>query len=159
MPTRKKPAERGHGGPSDDVVLSRREQSDDSPSAIQSQDFAVGAAGRRHISPHNNGASDPGRNATVFDRPKARPVRLRALAVLERGPATAEQIADEIGTHFTIVRARCSGLRAMGLIADTSVRGRGALGGRSIIWRATTALERALWGVRQAAKASKGGVQ
>jgi hypothetical protein len=64
------------------------------------------------------------------------------LEVIERGAASAETIAEEIGEHFMIVRARCSELRALGLIDDSGRRGDGALGGRVVIWRATTALER-----------------
>lgn len=74
---------------------------------------------------------------------KAKPIRARALEVIERGPATAEEVAEAIGAQFMIVRARCSELGAQGLIADSGTRGAGALGGRVVVWCATTAIERA----------------
>ena len=89
------------------------------------------------------GSPDTSRRAARAFAPKAKPIRVRALEVFERGPATAEQVADQIGEHFMIVRARCSELRALGLIDDTGRRGDGALGGRVVVWRATTPLERA----------------
>ena len=94
-------------------------------------------------SPGHKGDLDTGRIAAGAFAPKAAPIRVRALAVIERAPSSAETIADEIGEHFMIVRARCSELRAAGLIDDSGRRGDGALGGRVVVWRATTALERA----------------
>ncbi|MGI9169206.1 MAG: hypothetical protein ACR2FH_03400 [Caulobacteraceae bacterium] len=96
--------------------------------------------------PHSPGhkvPSDTGLLAARSFAPKAKPIRARAMAVIERHPATAEQVAEVIGEHWMIVRARCSELRAQGLIADSGRRGEGALGGRVVIWRSTTPLERA----------------
>lgn len=101
-------------------------------------------------SPGFKGDLDTGRKAARQFAPKAKPIRQRALAVIERGPVTAEQIADQIGEHFMIVRARCSELRAQGLIDDSGRRGAGALGGRVVVWRATTPLERAAFVARKA---------
>jgi hypothetical protein len=106
--------------------------------------------------PGHKGPADTGRIAAASFAPKAKPIRQRTLEVIERGPATAEQVAAKISEHFMIVRARCSELRAQGLIDDSGCRGDGALGGRVVVWRATTAQERALFMARQAAKREKG---
>jgi hypothetical protein len=103
------------------------------------------------------GAISTSREAAKAFSPKAKPIRLRTLAVIERGEATAEQVAAEIGEHFMIVRARCSELRAAGLIDDSGLRGAGALGGKVVVWRATTPLERAAFAARKAADAEHGG--
>ncbi|QUD86954.1 hypothetical protein [Phenylobacterium montanum] len=92
--------------------------------------------------PGLKGPSDTGPAAAASFAPKAKTIRERTLLELERGPATAEQVAERLGLHFMIVRARCSELRALGLVADSGERGAGALGGRVIVWRATTAAER-----------------
>ena len=89
------------------------------------------------------GSIETSRRAAEAFAPKAKPIRVRTLEVIERGPATAEQVAEEIGAHFMIVRARCSELRAQGLITDSGLRGSGALGGRVVVWRSTTREERA----------------
>ncbi|MGI9169397.1 MAG: hypothetical protein ACR2FH_04375 [Caulobacteraceae bacterium] len=94
-------------------------------------------------SPGFKGDLDTGRRAARSFAPKAKPIRARALAVIERHPATAEEVAEVIGAHWMIVRARCSELRAQGLITDSGRRGEGALGGKVVIWRSTTPLERA----------------
>lgn len=93
--------------------------------------------------PGFKGDLDTGRLAAQSFAPKAKPIRVRTLAVIERAPSTAEQVGEEIDVHFMIVRARCSELRAMGLIEDSGRRGEGALGGRVVVWRSTTDLERA----------------
>ncbi len=95
------------------------------------------------LTPGFKGDLDTGRLAARSFAPKAKPIRVRALAVIEGAPATAERIADVIGAHWMVVRARCSELRAQGLITDSGRRGNGALGGRVVVWRATTPLERA----------------
>ncbi len=85
------------------------------------------------------------------------PIRQAVLATLAGGSATAEQIADRLGEHFMIVRARCSELRAQGLVEDSGDRGNGALGGKVIIWRLTTPQERAVFTARKAAEGEKTG--
>jgi predicted ArsR family transcriptional regulator len=105
--------------------------------------------------PGHKGPSETGRDAATAYAPRAKPIRERALEIIERGPSTPEQIAAEIGQHFMIVRARCSELRAQGLVEDSGRRGSGALGGRVIVWRRTTVEERALFNARKAAQAEK----
>jgi predicted ArsR family transcriptional regulator len=82
-------------------------------------------------------------------------IRARSLTILAAGPATAEQIADRIGEHFMIVRARMSEARALGLVEDTGRRGDGALGGKVVVWRLTTPEEKAIHAARKAADAEK----
>ena len=105
--------------------------------------------------PGHKGASDTGRRAANLVAPRATSIRARVLDVIEIGNATAEQVADEINEHFMIVRARCSELRAKGLIEDSGQRGAGALGGNVIVWRSTSGLERALFDARKAAGAGQ----
>ncbi len=94
---------------------------------------------------------ETGRNAARSFTRKAKPIRVRVLEVIERGDATPEQVGEAIGVHFMIVRARCSELRAQGLIDDSGRRGAGALGGTVVVWRATTPLERAAFAGRREA--------
>ena len=128
----------GDGRASNRFALGRAERSEATPKRRYDQH-----ADRYPNAPGHKGDLDTGRLAAKAFAPKAKPIRVRALDVIERGPSTAERIADEIGAHWMIVRARCSELRAMGLIDDSGRRGDGALGGRVVVWRATTALERA----------------
>lgn len=129
----------GNGGPSELDQLSRRDQAEDNPNRRPFQRPGY------PDTPGHKGDLDTGRLAAKAFAPKARPIRVRALEVIERRPATAEQVGVEIGEHFMIVRARCSELRALGLIDDSGRRGEGALGGRVVVWRATTPLERAVF--------------
>lgn len=103
-------------------------------------------------SPGHKGPSDTGREAAEKFTARAKPIRVRVLAVIEQGPATAEEIAAKIGEHPMIVRARCSELRGQGLIEDSGERGTGFLGGRVVRWRGTSPEERALAAARRAAE-------
>lgn len=137
-PDMERPATAGDG-PSERDLLSRRDHSE---ATAKSRRFQL--SGRYPHVPGFKGDLDTGRIAGKAFATKARPIRVRALEVIERGPATAEQVGDRIGEHFMIIRARCSELRALGLIDDSGMRGDGALGGRGVVvWRATTPLERA----------------
>lgn len=107
--------------------------------------------------PGHKGPAETGRDAARAFAPRAKPIRQRALEIIERGPSTAEQIAAEIGAHWMICRARCSELRGQGLIDDSGRRGQGALGGKVVVWRATTPLERALHAARKAVEAEHSG--
>lgn len=107
--------------------------------------------------PGHKGTSDTGPKGAKSFAPKAAPIRERTLAEIEGGNATAEQVARRLNLHWMIVRARCSELRAMGLIEDSGERGDGALGGRVIVWRPTTPIERAIFRARKAAEREKGG--
>ena len=79
------------------------------------------------------GSIDTSREAAEAFAPKAKPLRVRVLDVIERGDATAEQVAELVGAHWMVVRARCSELRAQGLITDSGLRGAGALGRRVVV--------------------------
>ena len=85
------------------------------------------------------GAAATSHEAARAFAPKAKPIRLRAVEVLRSGPATAEQIGEQIGVHFMIVRARLSELRAKGHVEDSGKRGAGALGGKVVVWDLTEA--------------------
>ncbi len=98
--------------------------------------------------------STTSRVAAAAFAPKAKPIRLRTLEVIETRPSTPEEVADQIDVHFMIVRARVSELRAQGLVTPTGEKGRGALGGRVLRWRSTSPEERALFAARKAALAS-----
>jgi predicted ArsR family transcriptional regulator len=106
--------------------------------------------------PGHKGPSDTGPAAAVQVGRRVRFIRQGVLAALARGAATAEQISAGMDEHFMIVRARLSELRAQGLVTDTSERGRGALGGKVIVWRLTTDDERSMFAVRKIAKDEKG---
>ena len=93
--------------------------------------------------PGFKGDLDTGRYAARSFAPKAETIRAQTLEILKRGPATAQQVAEITGDHWMVVRARCSELRAPGLVDDSGLRGKGALGSKVVVWRPTTALERA----------------
>jgi predicted ArsR family transcriptional regulator len=101
------------------------------------------------------GKSSTGRQAAHAFAPKAKSIRVRALEVIQRGPATAEQVAEQLDLYWMIVRARLSELGNQGLIQDSGARGTGALGGKVIIWRLATEEERAVFTASQGAEAEK----
>lgn len=106
--------------------------------------------------PNSPGFKDdgPGREAALKCAPKAKGRRDQVLAGLNAGPATAEEIGERIGLHWYLTRPRLSELLALGLVAKTGDRGRGALGGSVNRWRLTTAAERAVFQVAKAASGS-----
>lgn len=85
-----------------------------------------------------------GRDAAQAYAPQAAGRRADVLAGLARlgGRGTAEQIGEEIGLHWYLVRPRLSELAALGQVIKTGERGLGALGGRVNVWRVTTPAER-----------------
>lgn len=85
-----------------------------------------------------------GRDAAIAYAPQAGTRRAQVLAGLAAGPASAEEIGERIGLHWYLTRPRLSELQALGLVAKTGERGRGALGGAVNLWRLTTAAERAV---------------
>jgi predicted ArsR family transcriptional regulator len=62
---------------------------------------------------------------------------------LGAGPKNAEQISQEIGLHWYLIRPRLTELEQKGLIVKSGQRGRSALGGRSTMYRPSTEAERA----------------
>ena len=107
--------------------------------------------------PHTPGFKDngTGKEAALAYAPKAGSRRGQVLAGLDRGPATAEQIAKLIDLHWYLTRPRLSELKALGLVIETGDRGAGALGGRVNVWRLTTAEERGIFNARKAVEAEK----
>jgi len=91
----------------------------------------------------SGGTSEPA--AKVRDR---RPLRELVLVEIEAQPSTPEMVfarlkAAGVQTVLTSVRPRCTELAKLGLVADSGDRGRGEGGCKAIIWRATSASERA----------------
>ena len=96
-----------------------------------------------------------GREAAIAYAPQAPGRRAQVLAGLNAGPATAEEIGERVGLHWYLTRPRLSELQALGLVAKSGERGRGALGGGVNVWRLTTAEERSLFAARKAAEAAE----
>lgn len=92
----------------------------------------------------------PGAEAATFYAPQVKGRRLQVLRGLDEGPGTAEQIGERIGLHWYLTRPRLSELKALGYVAETGARGRGALGGSVSVWRKLTAEEREAWLAEQA---------
>jgi hypothetical protein len=138
-------------GTSSVVQFSQPGQSEDSTPPHRPQ------PGRYAGGPGHKGPSDTSCASAKAFAHKAIPIRARALAEIRRGPATVDTVANEIGEHFMIVRARCSELRSRGLIEDSGQRGRGALGGKVVVWRSTTPLERAIFNASKAMETEKTG--
>lgn len=108
-------------------------------------------------SPGWKGQSETGREAALAYAEKAKGRRRQVIkGLIDYGPATAEQIAEKIGLHWYLTRPRLAELRAMGLAADSGGRGKGALGGKVIVWRLTTPDERAAVEAARAAKEAEG---
>ena len=103
----------------------------------------------------HKGAAETGPDGSRRIGRRVRHLRQKVLGALETGPATAEQIAERVGEHWMIIRARCSELTAQGLIADSGMRGGGALGGKVIVRRLTTPQERAAWLAAKEAEAQQ----
>ena len=93
----------------------------------------------------------PGADGARYYAGQVKGRRLQALSALDRGPATAEQISEQIGVHWYLIRPRLSELKALGFVTETGERGRGALGGQATVWRQLTPEERAVWLARQEA--------
>jgi len=106
--------------------------------------------------PGYKGSPSAGRKGAAYYAPQVRGRRAQVLAGLDAGPQTSEQIGECIGLHWYLVRPRLSELSALGLVTDTGEHGRSALGGKSTLWRQTTADERALFAARKAAEDEKG---
>ncbi len=93
--------------------------------------------------PGSKGKVETGHIAAARFAPKAGTRQSEALNALERlGVASAEEVAVVTGRHWYVTRPRLSELAAMGLIADSGSRGKGAMGGTVVRWRLTTQAER-----------------
>jgi predicted ArsR family transcriptional regulator len=99
-----------------------------------------------------------GELGAIQTAPRLRGRRKAVLEGVEQKPGSAEQIGERIGLHWYLTRPRLSELKALGLVVETGERGKGALGGKVNVWRATTAEERGLFNARKALEAEKSGV-
>lgn len=79
-------------------------------------------------------AEGPSRDAAAAMKPTAATLRAHALAVLERGPKTADEVADAMRESILSVRPRLSELRSLGAIVDTGVRRLNASGKNATVW-------------------------
>jgi len=106
------------------------------------------------------GPSETGREAALAYAEQAKGRRRQVIiGLLDHGSSTAEQIGERIGLHWYLVRPRLAELRTLGLVTDSGMRGRGALGGRVIVWRLTTPEEKAAIEAARAAKEAGGASQ
>ena len=98
-----------------------------------------------------NATGETAREAAGGMREKPQPLRQLVLDEIEREPQTGEQVltrlrAAGVATVLYSVKPRLSDLHQMGLITDSGRRGVSESGkARSIVWRPTTAQERATW--------------
>lgn len=81
-------------------------------------------------------APGPSQEAAEAIKPTAATLRAHALAVIERGPATADEVAAAMRASILSIRPRLSELRATGAIVDTGERRENASGKRATVWRA-----------------------
>lgn len=63
-------------------------------------------------------------------------LRARALAVIQHGPATADEVAQVLGKSVLSIRPRCSELVKLGAIRDSGQRRKNASGKSAIVWQA-----------------------
>lgn len=90
--------------------------------------------------------SGPGADAARAYEPQVSGRRRQVLDGLRGLPnarGTAEQIGERINLHWYLTRPRLSELKALGLVIETGDRARSALGGKTTVWRETTADEQA----------------
>jgi hypothetical protein len=116
---------------------------DNTDQDIEAPDACPTRFSRYPVEPGFKGAPETGGQAARAYAPQVRGRRRQVLDALAQGPGTAEQIGERIGLHWYLVRPRLSELKVMGLTADSGARGTGALGGRVVVHRVTTPLERA----------------
>jgi len=95
--------------------------------------------------------------------PRAQTLREMTLDLIEQAPATGEAVyakLSEQGVACVLysIKPRLSELSRQGLVTDSGMRGMSDSGKcRSIVWRATTAAERAAFREAQAAQAAETG--
>lgn len=103
------------------------------------------------------GTVETGREGAERINPTLGHRQAEALAALRvMGEATADQVADRLGRHWFHVRPRFSELKAKGEVQDTGRRLATGLGGRTVVYRPSTAEELALHLARAAADAERG---
>lgn len=68
-------------------------------------------------------------------RESAETLRAKALDAIRRQPATADEVADRIGSSILAVRPRVTELAKMGRIEDSGERRKNASGRSAIVWR------------------------
>lgn len=101
----------------------------------------------------------PGAEAAAYYLPQLNTRRRQVLDGLGAGPKTAEQIGQDVGLHWYLVRPRLSELKALGLVAETGQRGDSALGGKCAVYRPTSDDERTLFAARPGVAADEGAAQ
>lgn len=96
---------------------------------------------------HATGGTSQAAAASV--KPKAGAQAQAVLAMLADGPASPEELTTRLHRRgepalLTSIRARCTQLHKLGLVADSGLRGLGESGRAKVIrWRLTSAEERA----------------
>jgi hypothetical protein len=69
--------------------------------------------------------------------PSVKDCRAEVLATfIQRGPATADEVAERLGRHVLMVRPRCSELVKLGLLISTGERRPSSRRMSSTVWRA-----------------------
>lgn len=110
-----------------------------------------------------NATGETSEAAARYMAPKAPRLRDQVLAAIELQPATPEEIQARLkasGVHHLVsaIRPRCTELKGLGLICDSGQRGVGESGRcKSVVWRATTADERAAFAATAADASGQGG--
>jgi len=80
------------------------------------------------------GGGGTSRQAADVIAPKAKTLRERVLAALERGDCTPEEVVAQTGVDIYSIRPRFSELKNMGIIRDSGKRRTSRGGLRSIVW-------------------------
>ena len=62
-------------------------------------------------------------------------LRAKALDAISRQPATADEVADQVGASILAMRPRVTELAKMGQIEDSGERRKNASGRSAIVWR------------------------
>lgn len=110
-----------------------------------------------------NATGETSEAAALYMAPKAPRLRDQVLATIEDQPATPEQVQARLkagGVHHLVsaIRPRCTELKGLGLICDSGQRSLGESGRcKSVVWRATTAEERAAFAAAVPSPSGPGG--
>lgn len=68
---------------------------------------------------------------------RAETLRAKALDAISRQPATADEVAGQVGASILAMRPRITELAKMGRIEDSGERRKNASGRSAIVWRST----------------------
>lgn len=79
---------------------------------------------------------DTSEEAAESMRESAPTLRAKALEVLRRSPATADEVAKALGETVLAIRPRITELFKMGRIEDTGERRTNTSGRRAVVWMA-----------------------